>query len=1159
MNNPFIHLHLHSEYSMVDSTIRIPQLVKAARQQGMGALALTDQNNLFAAIKFYKACEKEGIKPIIGADLWLEVDEEIYEMVFLVMDRTGYTNLSHLISEAYLHNQKLGKPRITEQWVKQYQQGLIAICPALTGDISQLILRGHPKAAQQKLEFWQSVFGNRFYLEVTRTGKAEEEDWLYAAAELAAQNHCGLIASNNVRFIDPEGFSAHEARVCIHDGRVLDDPNRPKLYTEQQFFRSPEQMQELFSDLPIALSNTVELAKRCNLELEFGAYFLPDFPVPDGMTVDTFLRYESEQGLLKRIEKLGICSRYTEQDYQDRLKLELDVIINMGFPGYFLIVADFIRWGKGQNIPVGPGRGSGAGSLVAYALEITDLDPLQYDLLFERFLNPERVSMPDFDVDFCMDRRDEVIDYVARQYGRDKVSQIITYGSMAAKAVIRDCGRVLGHPYGLVDGVAKLIPMDVGIKLEDALKKEPQLLELYDTDEEVQGLIDLSLQLEGLKRNAGKHAGGVVISPTPLPDFSPVYCNEDGEDVVTQFDKKDVETAGLVKFDFLGLKTLTIIQWALDTINKGRMNNGEEKLDIAKIPLDDPATYRLLQACDTTGVFQLESRGMKDLIRRLQPDSFDDIIALVALFRPGPLESGMVGTYVECKHGRQKVKYPHADLEEVLKSTYGVILYQEQVMQSAQVLSGFSLGGADILRRAMGKKDLEEMAKQRKVFVDGASARGIDENTSNGIFDLIEKFAGYGFNKSHSAAYALVAYQTAYLKTHYPAEFMAATMTADMDHTEKVVIAIEDVRNSGVEVIPPDINCSFYNFTVDDSRKVIYGLGAIKGVGEGPVESLVNARTNNGQFKDLYDFCSRVDLRKVNRRVLEALVISGAMDSFGLSRSSLFEGLDDAIKAAEQLKRDEEAGQVDLFGSPAPVVSPQMQQLKEWDDSRRLKGEKSTLGLYLTGHPYDSYREQLSRYVTCDLKGLTKFCGPFPEPPEEGQYRKRVEIPVFISGLVSGMRVSERMMALTMDDGTGRTEALFFGKVLTKYRDQLASDQVLIIGGNATPDEFSGGWAVRAEQVIIPDQAPWFFAILLEITLNHAKPATVTRIKEILEPAVTPLGIPVRVYLKSNDYTARFLLPEEWLVKPTKELLSSLQQIQGVEGIAPLFQKKEKD
>ncbi|MGD9842633.1 MAG: DNA polymerase III subunit alpha, partial [Steroidobacteraceae bacterium] len=883
----FVHLHLHTEYSLLDSVIRIKSerdasgvvsvmgVIEACAVTGMPAVALTDQSNLFAMVKFYKAAQAAGVKPIIGIDLLIHEPGDKAEpsrLVLLCQSEAGYKNLTRLVSRSYIEGQEKGIPLVQRDWLsRDALHGLIALAGPHS-DLGRLLGSGHLPESESVLDYWQQLFGDRFYLELLRTGRAGEAAHLSAAVELSQRRGVPVVASNDVRFITADEYQAHEARVCIHDGAQLDDPNRVRRYSEQQYLKSPQQMAELFADLPEALQNTVEIAKRCNLQVQLGKSVLPAYPVPSGFTTEEFLRQEAQQGLQKRLQRLLTHAipgtrQIAHDEYQRRLQLELDVICSMGFAGYFLIVADFIQWSKDNDIPVGPGRGSGAGSLVAYAIKITDIDPLQYDLLFERFLNPERVSMPDFDIDFCMEGRDRVIEYVANKYGRDRVSQIITYGSMAAKAVVRDVARVMGHSYGFADSIAKLIPFELGITLEGALAKEDELRRRYENEEETKALLDLAMSLEGLVRNAGMHAGGVVIAPTMLTDFAPLYCAVDGSSLVTQFDKDDVEAAGLVKFDFLGLRTLTIIDWAVKNINVQRCKQGELPLDINALPLDDKATYQLMRNGDTAAVFQLESRGMRDLNRRLKPDCFEDVVALVALFRPGPLEAGMVDDFIARKNVGAAIDYLHPDLKPVLAPTYGVIVYQEQVMQIAQVLAGYTLGGADMLRRAMGKKKPEEMAKQRAIFVDGATARGVNPDQAGFIFDLMEKFAGYGFNKSHSAAYAMLSYQTAWLKVHHTEAFMAAVLSSDMDKTDKVVALIEETRRIGLKVESPDVNFSSYMFTVSGKCTIRYGLGAIKGVGQGVVDALVADRETNGPFKTLADLCQRCDANRLSKRV----------------------------------------------------------------------------------------------------------------------------------------------------------------------------------------------------------------------------------------------------------------------------------------------------
>ena len=825
MNEPgFVHLHVHTEFSIVDSVVRIPDLVAATAAANMPAIAITDQGNLFGLVKFYRAALAGGVKPIVGAEIWYagEGDQQApARLVLLCRNGAGYASLSRLLTRAWLEGQRGGLPIISPDWLEAGGgTGLVALSGGRDGVLGRALLSGATEKAVRVARDFERWFGGDFYVEVQRTGRPQEDDYLHAAVELASHAGLPVVATNDVRFLRPDEFEAHEARVCIQSGHVLADPNRPRTYSQQQYLRSPAEMCQLFADLPEALANSVAIAQRCSLTLALGETHLPDYALPDGLTADDFLRLEAGAGLARRCASLG-TDPLPPAEYGERLATEVAVICRMGFPGYFLIVADFIRWAKEHGIPVGPGRGSGAGSLVAWALGITDLDPIRHDLLFERFLNPERVSMPDFDIDFCMEGRDRVIDYVSDRYGRDRVSQIITYGTMAARAVVRDVGRVLGMPYGQTDRIAKLMPNEPGVEmtLDIALSQVAELRELYAGDDDVRELIDLGRRLEGLVRNAGRHAGGLVIAPRPLTEFTPLYQVEGEKFTVTQFDKDDVEAAGLVKFDVLGLRTLTVIDRATRAINAIRAAAGEPAIDVRELPMDDPATFALLRACRTTAVFQLESRGMRDLVRRLQPDNFDDLVALVALYRPGPLQSGMVDDFIARKHAGpdQPVDYLHPDLEPVLRATYGVILYQEQVMQIAQRLAGYSLGEADLLRRAMGKKKAEEMAMQRSGFTERAAARGTDPARATYIFDLMEKFAGYGFNKSHSAAYAVLTYQTAWLKANYPAAFMAAVMTTEMDDTDALVIHKRECDLLQLGLLPPDVNQSAYMFQVEAS------------------------------------------------------------------------------------------------------------------------------------------------------------------------------------------------------------------------------------------------------------------------------------------------------------------------------------------------------
>lgn len=1163
MSTPFIHLRVHTEYSLVDSVVRVKSLTDAAAMAKMPAVALTDQGNLFAMVKFYRAALAKGVQPLIGCDLQLsslEANDAPSTLTLICQNDVGYRNLSTLITRSYREGQVRGLPVVQREWLHGHTEGLIAISVCRDGEIARAMLAGREELADELLTQWLAWFGDRFYLELQRTGRENEEASNAASVKIAARRGVPVVATNDVRFIRKEDFEAHETRVSIHDGRVLNDPRRPRRYSEEQYLKTPEEMRALFADVPEAIENSVAIAKRCGLQLRLGEYFLPDFPVPEGHTIESWLREKSREGLEQRLEKLldRNAGDYAgkRREYEERLAIELDVILQMGFPGYFLIVADFIEWAKSNGVPVGPGRGSGAGSLVAYALGITDLDPLAYDLLFERFLNPERVSMPDFDVDFCMEGRDRVIEYVAEKYGRDQVSQIITYGSMAARAVVRDVGRVLGHPYGFVDRIAKLIPFEVGMTLDKALEDEnSELVQVYRNEEEVRDLIDRARELEGLARNAGKHAGGVVIAPYALTEFTPLYCEQGSESTVTQLDKDDVESVGLVKFDFLGLRTLTIIDWAIENIDVIREARGEGALDITTIPMDDKKTFDLLKRYESTAVFQLESRGMKDLIRRLQPDSFEDIIALVALFRPGPLQSGMVDDFINRKHGRQRVQYPHPDLEPILKPTYGVILYQEQVMQIAQVLGGYTLGGADLLRRAMGKKKPEEMAKQRTIFQEGAANKGVDAKVAEYIFDLMEKFAGYGFNKSHSAAYALLSYQTAWLKAHYPSAFMAAVLSSDMDHTDKVVLFIDECHRMELEILPPDVNESAYAFTVHSDTAIRYGLGAVKGVGRGVIDNIVEVRESSGPFIDLDDFCRRVDLGKLNRRTMEALIRAGALDALGPNRASLMAYLPTALQAADQASRNIDAGQNDMFGvaaetSSAPVPVP---ELPEWSEEERLAAERETLGLFLSGHPIDRYEDELKHLVTGRLAELAGQESPISDDGERRYTPTRV---VTVAGLVLEIRRRGGRVSVTLDDRTGRIETTFFEDSWNSYRHLLNKDSVVLVEGKLSFDEFINGWKVTARNVTAIDdaRAAAVRGVELRWTSTTYDPDRLAALQALL--AAHRGNCPVLIRYANGTGAAPVKLGERCRIAPTDALVRGLQELFGRDGVRLVYGRK---
>jgi DNA polymerase-3 subunit alpha len=1171
MSVRFAHLHLHSEYSLVDSTIRIKQLVAACVRTGMPAVALTDENNLFGLVKFYKQCTAAGIKPIAGCDIWVSSpdDPRPWRLTLMCQDRDGYLNLSRLVSRAWREGQGTGRALVDATWMHpESVRGLIAVV-GRESELARVALGAGLPAAGVRLDSLRRLFPDRLYLELTRTGRQHEEDWVRAAMALAGDYELPVIASNDVRFLEREGFESHEARTCINQGRVLADPKRPHDYSEEQYFKSAEEMEALFADIPEALENTVELAKRCNLELTFGEYFLPNFPVPEGHTLDTFIRAQAQAGLEERLAVHPLAAGKTREDYQARLDREVDVIIGMGFPGYFLIVADFIGWGKDNGIPVGPGRGSGAGSLVAWVLKITDLDPLQFELLFERFLNPERVSMPDFDIDFCMDRRDEVIDYVARKYGRDHVSQIITYGSMAAKAVLRDSGRVLGMGYGQVDRLAKLIPnRPLDLTLGDALgrteksKKEPdrivrEFCDVYEQEEEPRQLIDLALSLEGLTRNAGKHAGGVVIAPTPLTDFAPLYCEASGEGVVTQYDKDDVEAVGLVKFDFLGLRTLTIIDWAVKAINRRRAKEGTDPLVIEALPLDDPKVYDLLKKAQTVAVFQLESRGMQGMLKDAQADRFEDIIALVALYRPGPMD--LIPSFCARKHGREAVEYPDPRVEPILKETYGIMVYQEQVMQMAQIVGGYTLGGADLLRRAMGKKKAEEMVKHRATFREGAAKDGIDSIKADAIFDLMEKFAGYGFNKSHAAAYALVSYQTAWLKAHYPAEFMAATISSDMDNTEKAVTFLEETRAIGIKVLPPDVNASDWMFEAVEPRVVRYGLGAIKGVGQGICEEIVAERKAKGPYRGLVDFCQRVGSNKLNKRTMEALVQSGALDALGENRATLIMHLPEAMRAADQEAKNRASGQVDIFGNAfgaaeTPSIIELSGAVPEWPLEQLLQGEHDTLGHYLSGHPTDPWKGELAQLSSCPIGEIPQRYQP-PKPRRNdddenaSRFRRGPETPWTVAGMVVGMRKRGDSDAFVqIEDATGLLETSFFREVFTEAAPLLTRGSLIVVEGGLRIDDFAGGYQLRARKAYALSEAMEHFGRLLTLRLNGIGPDFPQHLRQALmgyRGGRTPLMLSG---YRNDTGQASFELGEAWRVRALPDLMRTLRALPGVLG-----------
>ena len=1136
MNKPFIHLHLHSEYSLVDSVLRINDVISATKKQDMPAVAVTDLSNVFAVVKFYKAAVAAGIKPVLGSDVWIERPEQPgkpFRLVLLCQSERGYRNLTHLLSEAFRHGQHLGGHAcVSKQELASHSDGLIALSAANQGEIGNALLHGSIAQVDQLVDEYLQLFGDRFYLELQRTGRTADEEHTSKAMKLAMRRSIPVVATNDVRFACEEDFEIHDIRVCIQDSRVLNDPRRPKLYSPQQYFRSTAEMVELFADIPEAIENSYHIATRCNCHLTLGKNFMPEYPVEKGQDVKQVLIDASNEGLNKILQKNQGEAQH--ETYQQRLDMELGVITRMGFPGYFMIVADFICWAKEHDIPVGPGRGSGAGSLVAYCLGITELDPIEHGLLFERFLNPERVSMPDFDIDFCMDQRDRVIEYVTQHYGSDKVSQIITYGTMAARAVVRDVGRVMDLGFGLVDQLAKLIPGEPGMTLSRALESEKELRERIEQDDDVRELINRARSLEGMARNAGKHAGGVVIAPTALTDFTALYCEQGATQMVTHLDMKDVEAVGLVKFDFLGLRTLTIIDNSLKTVNRFRQKNSQPQLTLEDIDLSDSKTFKLIQACKTTAVFQLESSGMKDVIKKLQPDNFEDMVAVVALYRPGPLGSGMVDTFIERKHGREKINYPHPLLEEILKPTYGVIVYQEQVMQIAQVLASFTLGAADMLRRAMGKKIAEEMAKQRENFRTGAESNGIDAKQADSIFDLMEEFAKYGFNKSHSAAYALVSFQTAWFKSHYPAMFLASTLSADMEKTDKVVMLIAECRDMGLTMLPPDINSSSYSFEATTEDTIVYGLGAIKGVGQAAIEEITRARSEKGSFSDLYDFCRSLDLKKVNQRTLEILIGAGALDQMGVHRAALMANLSNAMSLSGQESRNRTAGQDDLFGCSDEIeLDVDWIDVPEYSEDERLKKEKKHLGLYLTGHPMNQYHKELSNFISCPLSEVESA---------EGKQ-------VTIAGLIIAMRTRNtrrgRMALLTLDDQSAWLEIPIYSELYETNKQLLQEDRLVIISGKAGYDDYTGGTRVTAERIHDMDSARETFATDLRITLRKNAGDVIEGLKSVLQP-VTGGTTPVIIDYLNDEAKASIHLSRDWCVHPSAQLLDELSKLTGI-------------
>ncbi|MDR2032483.1 MAG: DNA polymerase III subunit alpha, partial [Azoarcus sp.] len=1043
----FVHLRLHTEYSITDGIVQIDQALDAAADDGMPALGISDLANLFGMVRFYKSARGEGIKPIIGADVWIGNERERDKpgrVLLICRNREGYRQLCELLTRAWMENKTHGRAMMQRAWFEDgAASGLLCLSGAQAGDVGQALAGGNAELAGRLAEEWARLFPDAYYIELQRAGHPGAEAYVRQAVQLAGRLGLPVVATHPVQFLRREDFEAHEARVCIAGGYVLADKRRPREFTDEQYFKRQAEMCALFADIPEALENTVEIARRCSLTVQLGKSFLPLFPTPEGMSLDDYLVREARAGLAARLAQLYPDEAERERQrprYEERLRFEIETIIQMGFPGYFLIVADFIQWAKDNGVPVGPGRGSGAGSLVAYSLRITDLDPLEYALLFERFLNPERVSMPDFDIDFCQDNRYRVIEYVRSRYGKEAVSQIATFGTMASKAVVRDVGRVLDLPYGLCDRLSKLIPLEgpKPVSLAKAHEMEPQIGEMMRDDndgESIQKLWSLAQPLEGLARNVGMHAGGVLIAPGKLTDFCPLYI-ADGDDAtpVSQFDKDDVEAVGLVKFDFLGLRNLTIIELALDYIE--RLEGSRP--DLMSLGFRDPAAYQILKDANTTAIFQVESDGMKKLLRKLAPDRFEDIIAVLALYRPGPLGSGMVDDFILRKKGQQSIDYFHPDLKACLEPTYGVIVYQEQVMQISQIIGGYTLGGADMLRRAMGKKKPEEMAKHRGIIAEGAQKKGYDPRLAERLFDLMTKFAEYGFNKSHTAAYAVVTYQTAWLKAHHCAAFMAATLSADLDNTDTIKTFVEDAIGNGLTILPPDVNASDYRFVPVDRKTLRYGLGAVKGVGEPAVQAILAARAREGSFRDLFDFCERIDRRQVNRRVIEALIRAGAMDTLaghaGRDRAQLMASVALAMEAAEQHAANAmQGGLFDLIPEAAGAAV-EFVQVPPWSERERLKEEKTAIGFFLSGHPFNAFRGEVRRFVRRPLAQLSASRDP-----------------VMLAGVVMDMRTKVgargKMAFVTLDDGTQPREVTIYSEVLDTQRGKIVVDDVLVVEG----------------------------------------------------------------------------------------------------------------
>ena len=1141
----FVHLNVHTEYSLVDGISRVKKLAEGTRYLSMPAVAMTDVSNLYAAVKFYSSCVRNNIKPLFGIELNVAgINGSRYDgsMIFLCKDNVGFRALSQMVSDIYIRPRNHDKIQATHDDLMKISSHVLVLSGGIYSGIAKLLIAGHRDEAVEQLTTYKRMFKDAFYLEISRTGKPEEETYEQEILPIARLTNTPIVATNMVRFIGPDDFEAHEIRTCIYESKVLDDPRRPRVFSEQQFLRSPEEMVELFNDLPSAIENTVQIAKRCNVFFNFEETHMPQFPLGKNETAEGKLIHLSQQGLKKHLQ---VLSKKSIDIYQTRLDTELKTINSMGFAGYFLIVADFVKWAQQNGVPVGPGRGSGAGSLVAFALGITKIDPIHYGLLFERFLNSERVSLPDFDIDFCMVGRDRVIDYVTKKYGADRVAQIITYNSLAARAVVRDVGRVMGNPYGFCDTLAKLVPFEIGMTLERALHQDDELEKRYKNEPEVTQLIDNAMKLEGMPRNAGKHAGGLVISPTAISDFSPLYWEPGMTQAVTQFDKDDLESIGLVKFDFLGLRTLTIIDWAVDIINKIQKEKGEKEVKVDELQPNDKNVYDLISTGNTTALFQLESRGMQELIQRLKPDHFEELIALVALFRPGPLQSGMVDDFINRKHGREPITYIHDSLKIILESTYGVILYQEQVMQIAQELAGYSLGSADLLRRAMGKKKPEEMETQRQVFIDGCNERGVSPFSAKRIFDLIEKFAGYGFNKSHSAAYAMLSYQTAWLKCYYPSEFMSAALSADMEHTDKVVHLIDESKSMKLNILPPSINHGKSKFQVDPDGNIIYGLGAIKGVGDKALENIVDQRNQYGQYQTLLNFCERVDTSKVNRKTIESLICGGAFDCLAPNRAQLLSSLSATIDAAGQQEQNLSSGQNDMFGlSSVDKIIDSSLSVEEWTPRKKLEMERISLGYYLTGHPIDHHYGEMKNIITGSIAEIS------------AETKKSI----VIAGIVSDVRTFQNRKGETIafgqiKDNTGVADISLYGQLYFSSREAISMNGIVIIKGMSGRDERSGNLSVKVDSLFLLSRFRQQFLsnLILQIPSSEDIDIQITELRKILNRYRGGATNVLVGYTNSNGDSAELKLGHEWKVKPEEELLDSLVKLIGQKNIKYKF------